>query len=121
MPRRRAPLLFLLLALALVAYPVTMPVAMAAEVPVPRQMSMPGDGQCAHQHQPAHHHHALSTCCAGVCGSCPVISVSSGVAPRVPAPAPIFTFQNDLPATPGQLVLRSLPYSIGPPPPASLA
>jgi len=119
MPRRRAPLLFLLLALALVAYPVTMPVAMAADLPT-RPMSMPGDGQCAHQHQPAHHdHHALSSCCAGVCGSCPVISVSSGLAPRVPAPAPVFRFQNDVPATTGQVVLRSLPYSIGPP--ASLA
>jgi hypothetical protein len=124
MPQRRAPLLALLLALALVAYPATMPFAMAADMPASMPMSMAGgggDGQCHHQQQPAHHHHALSTCCAGVCGSCPVISVASGIAPRVRVTAPVFAFQNDLSAVPEQLVLRSLPYSIGPPPVSSVA
>jgi hypothetical protein len=101
-----------------------MPFAMATELPVPMPMSMHGDGRDGaghHQQQPAHHHHALGTCCTGVCGSCPVISVASGVAPRVRATAPVFTFQNAQPATPEQRVLRSLPYSIGPPPASSIA
>jgi len=124
MPNRRAPVLALLLALALVAYPATMPFAMAAEMPASMPMSMHGDGHdghCEHQQAPAHHQHAISTCCAGVCGSCPVISVSAGVSPRVRAATPVFTFQIDLPASFSQLVLRSLPYSIGPPPASSLA
>ena len=121
MTHRRAPLLSFVLSLALVAYPATMPIAMAGETPVsmPMSMRMDGKGACTHTHQPAHHHHAISTCCAGVCGSCPVISVSAGVSPRIRASNRVVLFQNDLPTSPQQSAARKLPYSIGPP--ASLA
>lgn len=115
MPHRRAPLLALLLALALVAYPVTMPVAMATESPSSMPMPMHGSGACPHGHQPAPHQHPLSACCAGVCGSCPIIAMSAGVAPRLRASNRAMPFQNDLPAAPEQSAVRRLPYSIGPP------
>jgi hypothetical protein len=121
MTHRRAPLLALVLSLALVAYPATMPIAMAGEtpVPVPAPMHMAGKGAATHTHHPAHHHHALSACCAGVCGSCPVVSVAAGVSPRIRASSRVVLFQNDLPVSPQQSAARKLPYSIGPP--ASLA
>ena len=117
MTHRRAPLLALVLSLALVAYPATMPIAMAGDTPAPMPTSMRMDGKAAatHTHQPAHHHHALSTCCAGVCGSCPVVSVAAGVPPRIRASNRVVLFQNDLPASPEQSAVRRLPYSIGPP------
>jgi len=121
MPQRRSPLLALILTLALVAYPATMPLAMAADVPASMPMSMDGHTPCPHAHQPAHHHHAISTCCAGACGTCPIISVSAGVPPRIGPSARVMVFQNDLPASPEQSAVRRLPYSIGPPPASSLA
>lgn len=115
MPTRRAPLLACLLALALVAYPATMPFAMASEMPAPMPAGMHGGADCGHAGQPASHHHALSSCCAGVCGSCPVLALTAGISPRIRATAPVVAVPLDTPAFLAQFSLRRLPYSIGPP------
>jgi hypothetical protein len=115
MLQRRAPVLALLLAVCLVAYPVTMPLAMAAEMPGSMPMSMAGGGQGAHPHQPAHQHHGLTTCCAGVCGACPVISIAAGTSPQVRASTAVVTFRQVVPSTTDQSASRRLPYAIGPP------
>lgn len=118
MPQRRSPLLAFLLALALVAYPVTMPLAMAYEAPAPHAMAS-GAMHHAGTHDPARHHHAISTCCAGVCGSCPVVAVTAGVSPRIGTGPQVVTGIRDLPAPFERSALTRLPYAIGPP--ASLA
>ena len=117
MPTRRSPLLAFLLALALVAYPATMPFAMASEIPAPMPVGMHGDADCGHRHGPAghQHHHALSTCCAGVCGSCPVLAINAGLAPRIRATARVLAVQLDAPAALQHAALVHLPYAIGPP------
>lgn len=121
MPRRRAPALALLLALAIVAYPVTMPLAMAAETATPAHAAMHGGEHCPPSPRPApHHHHALSSCCTGVCGSCPVVAITAGITPRVQA-ATRFVAGRNAALVVLQLSARlRLPFSIGPPPPASL-
>jgi hypothetical protein len=111
MPTRRSPVLALVLALALVAYPVTMPAVMAGEM-VAAGHSGVGHGA---MHHPSTHHHAIATCCAGVCGSCPVLAVTAGVSPRIRATTRVIAVHNDTPASPAQSDLRRLPYSIGPP------
>lgn len=121
MPHRRAPVLALVLALALVAYPVTMPLAMAGMPPASLPMSMPGGQGAGHQHQPGHQHHATNVCCAGMCASCPVVAITAEVTPRVRATTPTRACQHDQPVSTAQSPIRRLPYSIGPPPPASLA
>ena len=117
MPARRSPLLAFLLALALVAYPATMPVAMASETPTSMPAGMRGGADCGHRHGPAghQHHHALSTCCAGVCGSCPVLAINAGLAPRIRTTARVVTVQLDAPAVLQHSALVHLPYAIGPP------
>jgi len=111
MPTRRSPVLALVLALALVAYPVTMPAVMAGESVAAGHTGV-GHGS---MHHPATHHHAIATCCAGVCGSCPILAVTAGVSPRVRATTRVIVVHVDTPESLGQFALPRLPYSIGPP------
>jgi hypothetical protein len=111
MPTRRSPALAFLLALALVAYPVTMPVVMAGET-VAAGHSGVGHGA---MHHPATHHHSIAACCTGVCGSCPVLAITAGITPQVRAATRLISVHIDTPSSLEQSVLRRLPYAIGPP------
>jgi len=117
MPQRRSPLLAFLLAVALVAYPVTMPLAMAHDAGAPMAHGAMAHGRMQHAgaHDPASHHHAISTCCAGVCGSCPVVAITAGVSPRIQTSERVVTRLRDLPVPFERSAPVRLPYAIGPP------
>jgi len=108
MPARRSPVLALLLALVLVAYPATMPVAMLGQ-------AAHANGQCEDMHHPGGHHHSDGSCCVGVCGSCPVLAVQAGPVPGLTAAIPAEAGPTDAPAAPVPVAPRRLPFPIGPP------
>ena len=111
MPPRRSPVLSLLLALALVAYPATMPVAMAGQAAAAAH----GGQRCDTMHHPAGHHHAAAGCCLGVCASCPVLAVRAEPGPGLESAVTLVVHSVETPAPAEPSELHRLPFSIGPP------
>ncbi|HTY07102.1 MAG TPA: hypothetical protein VMC86_11325 [Gemmatimonadales bacterium] len=108
MPTRRSPVLAVLLALALLAYPATMPAAMLGQ-------AAHQHGQCEDMQHPGGHHHSDASCCVGVCGSCPVLAVLAAPVSGLTAAITDAARSTDVPAAPTPAASRRLPFPIGPP------
>jgi len=113
MTKHRFSILGPLLAVAFVAYPITMPTAMLGM----ETAAHSGSGCAPMHHAPGHGHRCgMPPCCNGVCCAAVVCTLTAAPAPALRRAVVLTPPTPALPPAVETSPLKRLPFSIGPPP-----